>query len=71
VPANSADLALSGQQPTLSATDTLRLQRARHYVKYAVGAYGFPLYFLERPLRFFCLTRGWCMGSTDINGDNW
>eukprot|EP00474_Spongospora_subterranea_P004029 CRZ04487.1 hypothetical protein [Spongospora subterranea] len=46
---------LRNTQPTLDEADWARLNNAKHYCKYSVGAYGAPLFSLMQPCHLCCL----------------
>jgi hypothetical protein len=60
-----AHIAASGAQPPLSVEAADDLAAARYYSKYAIGAYGWPLYVFMQPCSWCCgLAPACCLSGT-------
>jgi hypothetical protein len=60
-----ARIAASGAQPPLSVEAADDLAAARYYSKYAIGAYGWPLYVFMQPCSWCCgLAPACCLSGT-------
>jgi hypothetical protein len=64
-----ARIAASGAQPPLSIEAADDLAAARYYSKYAIGAYGWPLYVFMQPCSWCCgLAPACCLSGTSPPG---